>query len=392
MIDRARTSNRLRPATQRFEVLIAGGGFAALETGLALRALAGRRVSLTFVSPDPILRYRPAATTELFDPRPARGYDLRAIAAELGADLHVARLESATPRSRQVRLSSGARLPYDALVLAIGCRARASVPGARAFRDQRDVPAVRRLVARLESQRIRRIVFAVPPGTSWPLPLYELALLTMRREHASAEELDVTLVTPESQPLEVFGPSGSRAVADWLDEQGVRFLGGRVPASVRRDGALELQAAGALPAGCVVTVPQLTARRIPGIPASWWGFVPTDEYGRVEGLADVYAVGDMTAFPVKQGGLATQQADRVARVIARGLGAEAKEETNSRWVLEAHLVGGPKPLFLRTELDWQGHPISTTAHHLEHAGEAGSAKVLGRYLAPYLEGLDRTAA
>ena len=48
----------------RARVVIAGGGFAALEAALALRALAGERIELTLLSPDPLLHYRPAATSE----------------------------------------------------------------------------------------------------------------------------------------------------------------------------------------------------------------------------------------------------------------------------------------------------------------------------------------
>jgi CheY-like chemotaxis protein len=109
-----------------------------------------------------------------------------------------------------------------------------------------------------------------------------------------------------------------------------------------------------------------------------------------KGLDDVYAAGDMTAFPVKQGGLAAQQADGIANTIARGLGLPVRE-LDHRLVLQAHLVGGSVPLFLRTELDWQGRPAAG-ATHVERAAELSSTKVLGRYLTPYLEQLDAPAA
>jgi sulfide:quinone oxidoreductase len=372
-------------------VVIAGSGFAALETALALRALAEDHVRLTFVSPEAVVRYRPAATSELFDGRPPRTYDLCTIADQLNASIHLARLESAAPQARQVRLSSGARLSYDALVLAIGSRARASIPGARTFRDQRDVPAFRALLTDVEAGRIAELVFAVPSGSSWPLPLYELALLAGEHAQQIGAELDIAVVSPEPQPLSVFGATGSRGVARLLEQQGIRFVGSSAPTSVRRDGALELAAGGALPADQVVTIPQLGAHRIVGIPASWWGFVPTDSYGRVEGLDDVYAAGDVTAFPVKQGGIAAQQADRIAHTIASRLGLPVKE-LDTRLILQAHLIGGPETLFLRTELDWQGRATDAVASHRERGAATARQKVLGRYLAPYLEQLDRPAA
>lgn len=364
------------------EVLIAGGGFAALETALALRALAGDRVRLAFIAPSPLMQYRPAATTEAFASGPLLAYDLRAIAAELGAGYHVAKLDSVSPRSRCLRLSTGARLEYDRLVLAIGARAVSAVAGARTFRDQRDVTMLRTLSGEISSGSLSRIVFAVPPGNSWPLPIYELALLASRAALSPGATAEITIVSPERRPLEVFGPHASRRVARALEAAEVSFRGGCAAVAVRRDGALELQADGAVPADAVVSIPQLCAHRITGIPASWWGFVPTDSTGRVEGLEDVFAAGDMTTFPVKQGGLAAQQADRIAEAIAAELGADVKQ-SDGRRVLQARLIGAAEPLLLRTELDWRGQPNSTIDQ--AEAGPEGPTKVFGRYVTPYLE-------
>ena len=66
----------------------------------------------------------------------------------------------------------------------------------------------------------------------------------------------------------------------------------------------------------VISPPRLEGHRIPGLPADGDGFIPTDLHGRVVGLERVYAAGDTTAFLVKEGGLATQQADAVAEAIA----------------------------------------------------------------------------
>jgi sulfide:quinone oxidoreductase len=199
----ARTTSSSDPA----QVLIAGGGFGAVEAMLALRALAPERVRVTLISASPVLAYKPAATTESFDETPPRTYDLQAIAADAGASFRLDRLEAVASHDHSVRLESFAFLDYDALVLAVGARPTRSIPGALTFRDQREVNHIRHLAGELRAGKLHRVVFAVPSGCSWPLPLYELALLTAThlKEHGAAGE--VVLMSPEVTPLQVFGAS-----------------------------------------------------------------------------------------------------------------------------------------------------------------------------------------
>ncbi len=363
---------------------------AALETALALRALAGDRVHTTLVSADSELTFRASAAFEAFGHPGAPRYELQSIADDLGISFRLARLEAVAAQKRSVRLSSGARLDYDALVLAIGARATPSISGALTFRDQRDVPALRRTLRELESGKLTRLVFAVASGVTWTLPLYELALLSAIRAELFGTGTEIVLVTPERRPLEVFGAETSHRVQDVLADCGVRFMP-ESPATSWSDGKLIIQGDASIEADRVIAVPQLRVHRIPGIPASWWGFVPTDASGRIEGLTDVYAAGDMTTYPIKQGGLATQQADRIAHTIAGSLGATVRELRGTH-ILRARLLGGEHPLLLRTELDWQGRPSTGTVETPETDGAAETTKIFGRYLAPYLEGLGRGAS
>ena len=66
-------------------VLIAGGGVAALEAALALRALAEDRVSVEMLAPEPQFWYRPLAVAEPFDLGEVRQFDLPELAAAAGA-------------------------------------------------------------------------------------------------------------------------------------------------------------------------------------------------------------------------------------------------------------------------------------------------------------------
>jgi sulfide:quinone oxidoreductase len=100
----------------------------------------------------------------------------------------------------------------------------------------------------------------------------------------------------------------------------------------------------------------------------------------------VYAAGDVTSFPIKQGGLAAQQADLIAQRIASENGGAVKE-LRVQHVLRARLLGGAHPVFLRAELDELGRATTATlqVQCLEEGESLTSPeKVFGRYLTPYL--------
>ena len=92
--------------------------------------------------------------------------------------------------------------------------------------------------------------------------------------------------------------------------------------------------------------PVLLGPAVPGVPHDPEGFTSVDERGRVYGLDDVYAVGDMTSRPLKQGGLAAQQAGVAASAIAASAGAPVRVQPY-RPVLRAVLLSGRAPLYLR---------------------------------------------
>jgi sulfide:quinone oxidoreductase len=98
----------------------------------------------------------------------------------------------------------------------------------------------------------------------------------------------------------------------------------------------------------VVALARQAGPGLEGLPSEAAGFVPVDEYGRVPGVPDVYAAGDVTAWPIKQGGLAAQQADAVAESLAAWAGA-AVRPTAFRPVLRGVLLTGGMPAYLRAD-------------------------------------------
>jgi sulfide:quinone oxidoreductase len=142
------------------------------------------------------------------------------------------------------------------------------------------------------------------------------------------------------------------------------------------DGRLWVDIEGGLPVALAVALPRLYGPAIRGLPHDADGFVEVDETGLVRGAEDVYAAGDMTSRPLKQGGLATQQADVAAAAIAAAGGADVTAE-RYRPVLRAMLFTGGSPRYLR-------HTLTDSGRVSDEAPWWPPHKIAGRELAPYL--------
>jgi CBS domain-containing protein len=130
-------------------------------------------------------------------------------------------------------------------------------------------------------------------------------------------------------------------------------------------------------------LPRLRGPRIDGLPQTVEGFIPVDAHGQVHGLADVFAAGDIASFPVKQGGIAAQQADAAAELIAANAGADLTPQP-FRPVLRGLLLTGRRPRYLRHELTGGAGDVSAAS---PEPLWWPPAKIVGRYLAPFLGAL-----
>ena len=362
------------------KVLIVGGGVAALEALIALRNLAEERVSIELVTPKADFAYRPLAVAEPFGLGEVKRYDIVEIARAHGAALHLAGVDSVDTAAREVATWDGRRLGYDALLLAVGAQPEPSVPGSITIKGPGYTSRFRTVLRELEHRAIKRVAFAVPPGASWPLPLYELALMTATEvAKRGLRRVTLSLVTPEDAPLELFGAAASDAVRALLEERGIELRTAQYPAEFR-NGALALVPGGSVPADRVVSLPRLCGPHLAGLPADSEGFIPVDLHSRVEGEGDVYAAGDATTSPIKQGGIATQQADAAAEAIAARAGAPI-EPKSFRPVLRGLLLTGSTPRYMRAEVSGgRGEDWAVS----EQALWWPPSKIAGRWLAPYL--------
>jgi len=369
---------QLRP-TEKAKVLLAGGGVAALEAALALRELAEDRVEVELLAPGYEFVYRPLAVAEPFHTGSIQRFDLAGLAQAAGARHRLGSLTAVYPEKHLVRTTRHDLLEYDVLVLALGARPEEAVPGAITFSGRETVPAVQELIKDLVQGAAAEVVFAIPSSKGWPLPLYELALLTATYLAERGVSAKLTLVTPETAPLALFGDEASEAIASLLSEHGIAVRTETYPRDFDGD-VLRVVPGPPISAERALAMPRLVGPAVPGIPHDDGGFIPVDEHGRVQGLDDVYAAGDATTFPIKQGGLATQQADAVAEHIAAALGAPVDPKP-FRPILRGLVLTGGTPQFLRAEVFRSSRRTSTAE---PDALWWPPGKIAGRYLGPFL--------
>jgi sulfide:quinone oxidoreductase len=364
------------------QVLIAGGGVAAIETLLALRDLAGDRVEIKLLAPNPDFIYKPLTVVAPFGLGEAPRFELAAIASEFEASLHRGALAAVNPDRRLAITGDGAELSYDALVVASGAEPEEALPGALTYRGSEDAKAFEELLGEIERGEAEEVVFAIPSGVSWPLPLYELALITAGRLADWGSGGRLTFVTHEQAPLVLFGRAASEAIEELLLTNGIDLLTSTYPIEFRRP-ALSVVPERDLRADRVVALPRLCGRPPAGLPKDANGFLPVDPHGRVQGLSDVYAAGDVTAFPVKQGGIAAQQADAVAEAIASWVGGfgTPDEPAPFRPVLRGVLLTGGDARHMRAEVTGGRGERSEISTKMLWCPEG---KIAARYLTHYL--------
>ena len=376
--------------SSRPRVVIAGGGVAAVEALLALRELVGPHVAIELLAPEREFQHRPSSVAIPFGFGAPEPLDIDALGAELGANVRRAALAGVDRDRRVALLAGGGEIAYDRLVVAVGAHPRAVLPGAIRFAGPADAASVQAVLDAVVRGDARDVVFTLPPGAAWTLPVYELAVMAaVELRDRGIRDARLTVVTPEREPLWLFGSAPGRAVRELLAQRGVALrTSGRARAA--HDSELELETGEPLAADAVIALPELEGPSFPGLPANEQGFLRVDAHGRVLGARDVYAAGDATAFPIKQGGLATQQADAVAEAIAVDLGFR-HEARPFRPVLRGLLLTGGAPLYLRAELGPAGEVRSRSHAPAAIAGQTSSralwwppGKIAGRFLAPYL--------
>jgi len=370
-----------------FHLVIAGGSVAALEATLALRELAAGRVRVTLVAPQEEFVYRPMTVREPFAYPAAHRYDLAEIASDLGAEVLRDSFGWVDPEQRVAHTEGGEELAYDALLLAVGAHPYERFPHALTVDDKRIDEQLHGLIQDVEGGYVKSLAFVTPARMAWPLPIYELALMTARRAYDMNVNVKVTVATPEDAPLAIFGDGASQAVASLLSDAGIEAISNAY-VEVPQSGHLVITPGDRrLEVDRIVALPELAGPSIRGLPGGEHGFIPVTPHGQVRGVERVYAAGDATDFPIKHGGIAAQQADTAAASIAALAGAEV-EPKPFHPTIRGILLTGERPRYLTAQITG-GAGFSSQL--TDEPTWSPPTKIAAQYLAPYLDKRDSAA-
>ena len=372
----------------KLRVVIAGGGIAALECALALQELAPEQTAVTVLAPNAEFVNRPMTVREPFSYPQARRYALAGVVADAGAELVADELAWVDTTKRVAHTHAETELEYDALVIAVGGRVQPRYKHALTIDDRQLDETLHGLLQDLEGGYIGSLAFVAPGRMAWPLPLYELAMMTSGRAYDMNVELTTTIVTPEDAPLGIFGAAASAAVAERLKRARIRTITSAY-AEVPHTGEIVINPGDHhLKVDRVIALPELYGPSVRGIPLSEHGFLRVTPYGQVLDVERVYAAGDATEFAIKHGGVGSQQADAVAESIAQLAGAPVKPEPFHP-VIRGMLLTDEEPLYLTARITGgQGFSSEVSEKPLWFP----PSKIATKYLTPYLDRVDHAAA
>jgi sulfide:quinone oxidoreductase len=367
-------------ATGPIRIVIVGGGVAGLEAAFALRELGVAEAEVTLLAPTDEFVYRPMTIAEPFSAGWAHRHPLVPLAREARAELVQDALTEVDPEQRTVRTAGGLQLSYDALLLCHGAELHPRYEHVTTLNDERMDELLNGLVRDIEDGYTRSLAIVIPAPMPWPLPAYELALMSAGRAWDRQTEVGITVLTPEESPLAVFGREASLELSRLLSERKIRVITSSY-CEVPKAGTVTYSPGdGSLTADRVVALPELRGRALAGLPSDGSGFIPVDTLGRVRGVESVWAAGDATDFPIKHGGVASQMADTAAQSIAAQLGVCTLPEPFEP-ILEGVLLTGGRSRYVRGR-PTGGHGADSELIRLSE--DARPSKIVARYLAPHL--------
>lgn len=349
-------------------VVVAGGGFAGLETAFLLHHRLHGDVDITLVSDKDRFLFRPNTIYIPFGLAPSE--------LEIPLDRPTARDQMSFVQDRVVGVDAEARkvvlekgsLAYDKLVIATGAGMRPEeVPGLVEHGSTIWTPesmlelrkAVERIVERGKAGEATTVLFLIPPNNKCAGPLYEIVFMleTHLRRESARSPVKIVWASFEKGYIQAFGPKLHEVVSEEFKERGIEGRLEQVVREVTADSATFEDGTVIEYDELISFPPYVSAVRYEGLPGDDRGFLKTVPESRlVEGTEDVYAPGDAGDFPVKQAFLAFLQADATAEAIVADVQGKAHPRTEFDPVSMCVMEQFDKATFAQVPLRVTGDP------------------------------------
>jgi sulfide:quinone oxidoreductase len=262
--------------------------------------------------------------------------------------------------SKTVRLTDG-DVPYDYLIVALGRRlATENVPGF--FEHSHHLLSVNAALKFGEALRAfeqGRALIGQCPGARLPVPVYETAFALSRRfqELGSRDRVKITIVSPDPPGFQFGDGDVARALRSALDEHYIEYIPDFLISSVSAGSVTSSTGLG-LNAGLLMLLPPFrgsSAVRGLGITDAD-DYLKVDHRMRVQGVENMYAVGDCVDFTgPKLAHMAVHQAEVAAANLASEIAGREPLRVYDHEMMLVIDEGGSESIYLRKGI-WHNEP------------------------------------
>jgi sulfide:quinone oxidoreductase len=347
-------------------ILILGGGFGGVVAASSLARQIGEEHQITLVSRSRKFVFYPELVRLAFgkcEPDDIT-FDLREAMLDRRVRFIQAEIARIEPNMRRVILAHGeieGDLPYDYSIFALGRRlATERITGF--FEHSQHLLTVDGAIKFGEALRNfqeGRAVVGQCPGARLPVPVYETAFALSRlfEERRERERVRITIVSPDPPGFQFGDGDVARALRTALDEHYIEYLPD-FPIEKVTPGTVLTSNGHAIKYGLLMLLPPF------GGPSAVIGLGITDDEGyikvdramRVQGVENIYAVGDcVNLMGPKMGHMAVHQAEVAATNVALQIkGLEPQPFYNHEMMLIID-EGGHESIYLHKGL-WADEP------------------------------------
>lgn len=309
------------------KVVVCGGGFGGLETLSYLKYKLKDRVDITLISDKDYFLFKPNTIYIPFgkDPKDFM-FSYVDSAKKLNIQFYKAYVEGIDP-SKQIVYADGKSFEYDYLVLAMGAKMKPEeVEGLEQYANTIWTPdemmrlreSINRLIDKAREGKFQNVLFLVPPNNKCSGPLYEIVFMldTYLRRKGVRDKVGITYTTYEKTFIQAFGPRLHQVVSGEFEKRKITGYNEYVVEKVLAN-EVRYRNGKSLPFDLLISFPPYYASTyISGLRSDERGFIATKlETRQVLDYPNIYAVGDIGDFPVKQAFLALLQGDAVAEHI-----------------------------------------------------------------------------